>query len=218
VSQTVPAGSGPLDPEAWVGVALPVLRLTVSRDDLVRYAGASTDFNPIHYSDRRAQALGLPGVVAHGLLTMGLALRAVTAWVGHPQAVLSYAARFIRPVVVPDDDRGAELTVQGRVQDCRSGRLVVGLEVTCQGQPVLGRVTVEVDASQLGSVPPPVESSPLGSVPPPGDASSLGSVPSELESSPLGSVPPPVEASPLGSVGARSESSRSGPSRPRGEA
>jgi acyl dehydratase len=140
---------GPL--EASAGTLLPPLRLTVSRDDLVRYAGASTDFNPIHHSDRRALALGLPGVVAHGLLTMGLALRAVTDWVGGPTAVRSYSARFVRPLVVPDDDRGAELVVQGRVAEELADRFVVVLDVTCQDQPVLGRVKVEVDRPVEGA-------------------------------------------------------------------
>src|SRR5258706_573913 len=78
------------------------------------YAGASGDFNPIHWSDRVASAVGLPGVIAHGMYTMALVSRAVTAWVGgDPGAVLEYGVRFARPVVVPDDDEGAELTVTG---------------------------------------------------------------------------------------------------------
>ncbi len=92
-----------------VGTVLPPLTVTFTRADLVRYAGASTDFNPIHYSERSAARVGLPGVVAHGMLTMGAALRVVTDWVGDPAAVRSYSARFTKPVVVPDDDHGAEV-------------------------------------------------------------------------------------------------------------
>jgi hypothetical protein len=83
---------------------------------------------------------------------MGLALRAVTDWVGDPTAVRSYAARFVRPLVVPDDDRGAELIVRGRVEATSADLIVIGLDVTCQGQPVLGRVKVEVDRSVEGAV------------------------------------------------------------------
>ena len=91
----------------------------VTRADLVRYAGASGDFNPIHWSDRTAVAVGLPGVIAHGMFTMALAGRAVTAWAGDPGAVVEYGVRFTRPVVVPDDDEGAEVVVTGAVRSVR---------------------------------------------------------------------------------------------------
>ena len=84
--------------------------------DLVRYAGASGDFNPIHWSERFAVGVGLPNVIAHGMLTMALAGRLVTAWVGDPAAVVGYAARFTRPVVVPDDDEGVALELTGTVK------------------------------------------------------------------------------------------------------
>jgi len=83
----------------------------VTRADLVRYAGASGDFNPIHWNDRTATAVGLPGVIAHGMFTMALAGRALVAWSGDPGAVIEFGVRFAKPVVVPDDDRGAEVTV-----------------------------------------------------------------------------------------------------------
>ena len=93
-----------------VGTALPPLTVRFTRERLVRYAGASTDFNPIHYSDHFAAQIGLPGVIAHGMLTMGTALRVVTDWVGDQGTVRSYFVRFTKPVVVPDDDAGAEVT------------------------------------------------------------------------------------------------------------
>jgi acyl dehydratase len=121
-----------------VGTELPELTLRVTRGDLVRYAGASGDFNPIHWSDRVATAVGLPGVIAHGMLTMGLAVRAVTAWTGDPGAVVDYQVRFGRPVVVPDDDDGAELTVRGTVAaHLDDGRVRVDLAVTSGGEKVL---------------------------------------------------------------------------------
>ena len=86
-----------------------------TRERLVRYAGASTDFNPIHYSDHFAARMGLPGVIAHGMLTMGTALRVVTDWLGDQGAVKSYFVRFTKPVVVPDDEAGAEVTFSASV-------------------------------------------------------------------------------------------------------
>lgn len=93
-----------------VGTELPPLVLHYTREDLVRYAGASGDFNPIHWSDRAARALGMPSVIAHGMLTMGKALRIVTDWVGDPARVEGYFVRFTKPVPVPDDDAGVNVT------------------------------------------------------------------------------------------------------------
>ncbi len=126
------------------GDELPSLAVRVTRTDLVRYAGASGDFNPIHHSDRAAAALGLPGVLAHGMLTMALALRVVTDWAGDPARVRSYAVRFTRPVVVPDDGVGAEVLVSGRVTAVEEGVATVTLETTCNGEKVLGQVVAEV--------------------------------------------------------------------------
>ncbi len=121
-----------------VGTDLPEQTHRVTRADLVRYAGASGDLNPIHWSDRVAIGVGLPGVIAHGMLTMGLAARAVTEWAGDPAAVVEYQVRFGRPVVVPDDDTGAEVTVRGRVaQVLDDGRVRVDLTVTSGGEKVL---------------------------------------------------------------------------------
>ncbi|MGY1857766.1 MaoC/PaaZ C-terminal domain-containing protein [Modestobacter sp. SYSU DS0290] len=121
-----------------VGTELPEQTSRVTRADLVRYAGASGDFNVIHWSDRVAGEVGLPGVIAHGMLTAGLAARAVTAWAGDPGAVVDYHVRFSRPVVVPDDDAGAEVTVRGRVAALLDDRRVrVDLTVTSGGEKVL---------------------------------------------------------------------------------
>lgn len=118
-----------------------VVRLT--RADLVRYAGASGDFNPIHWSDRAAAELGLPGVLAHGMLTMGLALRVVTDVVD-AERVVAYSVRFTRPVVVPDDDAGVEIDIAATVSAVRDGIATITLDVTCGGATVLGKATVEV--------------------------------------------------------------------------
>ena len=121
-----------------VGTELPEQVFRVTRADLVRYAGASGDFNPIHWNDRVATAVGLPGVIAHGMFTMGLAGRAVTQWAGNPAALVEYQVRFGRPVVVPDDDEGAEVTVRGKVGALPDGGLArVDLTVTSGGEKVL---------------------------------------------------------------------------------
>jgi acyl dehydratase len=112
-----------------VGTALPERQFQVTRTDLVRYAGASGDFNPIHWSDRVAGAVGLPGVIAHGMLTMALAARLLTDWAGDPAAVVEYGVRFARPVVVPDDDEGVTVTASGTVTELRGDDLV-GVDVT----------------------------------------------------------------------------------------
>jgi acyl dehydratase len=121
-----------------VGTELPEQTSRITRADLVRYAGASGDFNVIHWNERVAVEVGLPGVIAHGMLTAGIAARAVTQWAGDPGAVVDYQVRFSRPVVVPDDDAGAELTVRGRVAALlEDGRVRVDLAVTSGGEKVL---------------------------------------------------------------------------------
>lgn len=109
----------------------------VTRADLVRYAGASGDFNPIHWSDRVATEVGLPGVIAHGMFTMALAARAVATWSDGAE-VVELGCKFTNPVVVPDDDTGAEVVVAGTVKDVSDGLTTIALEVTCAGQKVLG--------------------------------------------------------------------------------
>ncbi|WP_127499804.1 MaoC family dehydratase [Actinoplanes solisilvae] len=110
----------------------------VTRADLVRYAGASGDFNPIHWSDRVATGVGLPGVIAHGMFTMALVGRAVTAWAGAPDAVVEYSVRFSRPVPVPDTDEGTEVVVTATVKGTTDeGHTKLSLTATCQGEKVL---------------------------------------------------------------------------------
>jgi acyl dehydratase len=99
------------------GLELPTRSFPILRSDLVRYAGASGDFNPIHWNARFAVEVGLPDVIAHGMFTMAAAARLVTDWVGDPGAVVDYSVRFTKPVVVPDDDRGATLIVDGVVAE-----------------------------------------------------------------------------------------------------
>ena len=121
--------------------------IRVNRADLIRYAGASGDFNPIHWNERVATEVGLPGVIAHGMLTMALAARAVTTWAGDPGALVEYHVRFGRPVVVPDDDAGAQVTVRGKVGALgEDGRARIDLTVTSGGEKVLSlaRATVQL--------------------------------------------------------------------------
>ena len=124
--------------EVEVGTALPTQEFTLQRADLVRYCGASGDFNVIHWNERLAKAVGLPDVIAHGMLTMATAGRVVTDWLGDPGAVLEFAVRFSRPVVVPDDDKGATLTVTAAVEDkLDDKRVAIGLHATVDGARVL---------------------------------------------------------------------------------
>jgi len=127
-----------------VGTVLPPLTLVFTRADLVRYAGASGDFNPIHWSDRLAHDLGLNSVIAHGMLTMGRALRIVTDWVGDPGRVVSYSVRFTKPVEVPDTDSGVAVDVAARVTAVADGVATIALDATCAGVRVLGSATAEV--------------------------------------------------------------------------
>ncbi len=130
------------------GTVLPSLALRVTRADLVRYAGASGDFNPIHWSDRVATSVGLPGVIAHGMLTMALAGRVLTQWVGDPAAVRRYGVRFTRPVVVPDDDAGALVEISGTVRAVADGVATVAITAVFDGRTVLGRAIAEVVLSE----------------------------------------------------------------------
>jgi acyl dehydratase len=125
---------------------------TVTRADLVRYAGASGDLNPIHWSDRVATSVGLPGVIAHGMLTMALAGRAVEAWAGGRDRIAEYGVRFTKPVVVPDDDRGVDIEVSGVVKDVSDDGLTrIDITCTAQGEKVLGMARALV---RRGDQPP----------------------------------------------------------------
>lgn len=119
------------------GEVLPAQRYVVRRVDLVRYAGASGDFNPIHWSDRVATSVGLPGVIAHGMFTMALAARAVESWTDGAE-VVDLGCKFTHPVLVPDDDAGVVIDIAGTVKDVSGGRATIALEVTCAGKKVLG--------------------------------------------------------------------------------
>ncbi|MFC9918458.1 MaoC family dehydratase [Agromyces binzhouensis] len=117
----------------------------LTRDSLVRYAGASGDFNPIHYRDDVAASVGLPGVLAHGMLTMGLAVQPVVDWAGDPGRVADYQVRFTRPVVV-DPEAGADVSVTAKVGqlDAEARAVRVDLTVTFEGATVLGKAQVRV--------------------------------------------------------------------------
>lgn len=126
---------------------LPVKTFRVTRADLVRYAGASGDFNPIHWSDRFATKVGLPGVIAHGMFTMALVGRAVTEWAGAPDAVVEYGVRFTRPVAVPDDDEGTEIQVSAVVKGVtEDGLTQLEVTATCLGEKVLSQARATVRA------------------------------------------------------------------------
>lgn len=111
---------------------------TVDRARLVRYAGASGDFNPIHWNDRFAEEVGLEGVIAHGMLTMGLAGAALTDHLGDPGKLESYGVRFTRPVPVPDPGE-VEVNVRAVIGAVEEFRYRVDLTVSVEGRNVLGR-------------------------------------------------------------------------------
>ncbi|KQZ84931.1 acyl dehydratase [Microbacterium sp. Root166] len=115
----------------------------VTREALVRYAGASGDFNPIHYRDDIAAAVGLPGVLAHGMLTMGLAVQTIVSWLGDSGRVLEYGVRFTRPVVV-DPETGAQVTVVAKVGAVDEGAARIDLTVSHGDSTVLGKAQVRV--------------------------------------------------------------------------
>lgn len=123
-----------------VGTELPAREVPLTRLDLIRYAGASGDFNVIHWNERIARAVGLPGVIAHGMLTMAQAARLVTDWLGDPAALLEVKVRFTRPVPVPDDDTGAVLSLSASVAEKLDDRCVrIAVNAALGEQAVLGR-------------------------------------------------------------------------------
>ncbi|MCJ1679363.1 MaoC family dehydratase [Streptomyces sp. APSN-46.1] len=122
-----------------VGTELPPGSFPVTRATLVRYAGASGDFNPIHWNEKFAKEVGLPDVIAHGMFTMAEAIRVVTDWVGDPGAVVEYGVRFTKPVVVPNDERGAVIEVSAKVAvKLDDNRVRVDLTAKSADQKVLG--------------------------------------------------------------------------------
>ena len=107
-----------------VGAELPAVSYPVNRLSLVKYCGASGDFNVIHWNERIARSVGLPNVIAHGMFTMAQAGRYVTDWAGDAGAVVEFGVRFSAMVVVPDDDTGAAIEVSGTVEEKLDGNLV----------------------------------------------------------------------------------------------
>ncbi len=125
--------------EVQVGTELPARSFPVTRATLVQYAGASGDFNPIHWNEKFAVEVGLPDVIAHGMFTMAEAIRVVTDWLGDPGAVVEYGVRFTRPVPVPNDGVGAVIEVTGKVAALLEDRRVrIDLVASTGGQKVLG--------------------------------------------------------------------------------
>jgi acyl dehydratase len=129
-----------------VGDELAAADIGVTRADLIRYAGAGGDFNVIHWNERVATSVGLPGVIAHGMFTMALGGRYVSEWAGDAGAVLEYGVRFTNPVPVPDDDTGATITYSGKVTatDETARTATVMVTAVSNGQKVLGKAIAVV--------------------------------------------------------------------------
>ena len=123
-----------------VGDSIPAADFPITRLNLVQYCGASGDFNYIHWSESFANAVGLPGVISHGMFTMAEAGRVVTDWMGNLGQLCEYSVRFTRPVAVPDDLVGTLISVSGAVSEkLEDNRVKVDLTATCKGETVLGR-------------------------------------------------------------------------------
>ncbi|MBQ6644602.1 MAG: MaoC family dehydratase [Saccharopolyspora sp.] len=136
--------------EVAKGDELPPLSVPLTRADLVRYAGASGDFNPIHWNERFAAEVGLPDVIAHGMLTMALSARLVTEWTGDPAAIVDHSVRFTRPVAVPadgaaPDEGGAVVELSGKVAAVNEdGTVKVNITARSAEQSVLGGASAVV--------------------------------------------------------------------------
>lgn len=131
--------------QVTVGFELPEIKVNFKRADLIKYAGASGDFNIIHWNERTAVAVGLPGVIAHGMLTMGQAINAISRWAGTPANILDYTVRFTRPVVVPDDDAGVEVVFNAKVaQINEDGTAKIDINAVFDGKTVLGKASAIV--------------------------------------------------------------------------
>ncbi|GIG30118.1 MaoC family dehydratase [Cellulomonas marina] len=140
----VPVGRPALD-DLVVGQEVARATVDVDRARLVHYAAASGDRNPIHWNERFAREVGLPGVIAHGMWTMGAAASVVTAWAGDPGAVVDYGVRFTRPVPVPDPGAAqVEVVATVGALDADAGTARVDLTVTAEGQRVLGKAQAVV--------------------------------------------------------------------------
>jgi acyl dehydratase len=131
-----------------VGFELPKISHTYRRDDLVNYANASGDHNRIHLEEEFAKSVGLPNVIAHGMLTMGIVSRVVTNWVKDLNAIKSFTVKFSAPVVVPNDENGTVVEFGGRIGEKLVGNLVkIELEARCNGTKVLGRSLIVAQLS-----------------------------------------------------------------------
>ncbi|MGO1315721.1 MAG: MaoC family dehydratase [Cellulomonadaceae bacterium] len=131
--------------ELAVGDVVGTRTLAVHRADLVRYAGASGDFNPIHWSETTARGVGLPGVIAHGMFTMGAAVTVVEDWARDPGAIVDYQTRFTRPVPVPESGEAqVDVVATVGVVDVDAGTVRIDLSVTHEGVRVLGKAQVIV--------------------------------------------------------------------------
>ncbi|MCW4352847.1 (3R)-hydroxyacyl-ACP dehydratase subunit HadB [Hoyosella sp. YIM 151337] len=128
------------------GLELPPAEYTLTRGDLVQYAGVSGDLNPIHWSDAVVRAVGLKDVVAHGMLSMGLGATYVTSWLGDPSAVREYSVRFTSPVYVPDDGVGGRVEFTGRIKSVNSDErtAVIALVAKSEGKKIFGRALATV--------------------------------------------------------------------------
>ncbi|HHW83537.1 MAG TPA: acyl dehydratase [Actinomycetales bacterium] len=155
----LPVAGGSAPPA--VGDVLFTTTAELTRDRMVRYAGASRDFNPIHWNDRFAEEVGLPGVIAHGMLTMGIAAAALEEWAGDPGRIRSFGTRFSRPVPVPNPGT-ATLEVQGKVGAVQEdGTIRVDISVTFEGRGVLAKCQ--------GLVAPAAVAQPAGEAPSSGE-------------------------------------------------
>lgn len=155
-AQGAPAAQLPAAADLEVGQSVLTTVVEISRADLVRYAGASGDFNPIHWNERFAREVGLDNVIAHGMLTMATAVSPVIEWLGDPGAVVDYRTRFSSPVIVPDAESGAPDQPTARVDvsvkvgvldvEAKTARLDVTATVPGADKPtgVLGRTQVKV--------------------------------------------------------------------------
>ena len=131
--------------DVQTGAEIPAVSYPVTRLSLVRYCGASGDFNFIHWNERIARAVGLPDVIAHGMFTMAQAGRFVTDWAGPLGTVTEFGVRFSALVVVPDDDIGASVEVSGQVEEKLEGnRVAIGLTARAAGAKVLTRARAVV--------------------------------------------------------------------------
>jgi acyl dehydratase len=127
------------------GDSLPAATYPATRLSLVKYCGASGDFNVIHWNERIARSVGLPNVIAHGMFTMAQAGRYVTDWTGDPGALVEFSVRFSAPVVVPDDDSGAVIEISGVIAEKLDGnKVAVDLTARSAGERVLSRARAVV--------------------------------------------------------------------------